>query len=437
MVRKFQMFFAPNILSNILSTFPYDKWKLRIIFSIVLSYATYYVTRLNFSFAIPSLVYEFGFTKTQIGLVLSAFSIVYGLGKFFSGIASDITSAKKIIMTGLLGTALINLIVPSITTIWFLAIIWGINGCFQAMGWPPCVRLINNWFHKNEIGTVWGLCNSAHAIGSSFIGIIAGILLSTFNWKALFYLPAAIAFIVLLNLTNHLDEYPNHKNRIQGKNNNKNLHANNAKSLSYGNIIFEKLLKSSIVWSMALGTMFLYVIRVGLLNWLPTFLIEHNHNMNSVGWQFSTLEFLGIFGGIAAGYISDKVGYIHRSKVAMTLIFGLIICIGAFIILPQDCLLLKNAAIMLFGFFIYGPQVLAGIIANDYASKSIAAAVTGFIGTFGYIGATFAGIGLGIIADKFGWSGLFITLFISSIACFLCFLTANHHSSKTKSTEEL
>ncbi len=422
------MIFIANPLTNLFHTIHvYDKWKLRIILSIIISYATYYVARLNFSFAIPSLIHEFGFTKTEIGFVLSSFSIVYGLGKFFSGIVSDITSAKKTILAGLLGTALINLIVPHITAIYLLALMWGINGCFQSMGWPPCVRLINNWFSKDEIGTVWGVCNSAHAIGSSFIGISAGILLSTFGLVSLFYVPSVIAIIVLLTLMSSLNEYPNHSITNNQK---KEAGDNSAHSLSYSNIIFNKLLKNPVTWSMALGTMFLYVIRIGLLNWLPTFLIEQNHKMSSIGWQFSGLEVLGIFGGIFAGYFSDKVGYQHRSKVAMAFMLGLIICVAAFIVLPLNCYLLKSIALILCGFFIYGPQVLAGIIANDYTSKSIAAAVTGFVGTFGYIGATFAGVGLGLITDKLGWSGLFITLFICSLVCFLCFLIANNTIEK-------
>ena len=417
-----------NSLTNLFHTiYSYDKWKLKIILSIIISYATYYITRLNFSFAMPSLIHDLGFTKTELGFVLSSFSIIYGLGKFFSGIVSDITSAKKTILAGLLGTAIVNLIIPHITAIYPLALAWGVNGCFQSMGWPPCVKLINNWFSKKEIGTVWGLCNSAHAIGSSLIALFAGIILSTFGLRSLFYLPSLIAIIVLLTLKSSLNEYPKHlltRNQIKEDNDNP------TPSFSYRNAIFDKLLKNPVTWSMALGTMFLYVIRIGLLNWLPTFLIEQNQNMGSIGWQFSGLEALGIFGGIFAGYFSDKVGYTHRSRVAMVFMLGLIICLAAFLILPFNCYLLKSIALILCGFFVYGPQVLAGIIANDYVSKPIAAAVTGFVGTFGYIGATFAGIGLGFITDRFGWKSLFITLFINSLVCFLCFLIASNTTKK-------
>lgn len=202
-----------------------------------------------------------------------------------------------------------------------------------------------------------------------------------------------------MNLIYHLDEYP--EETMINKTIDGNSITQHVDFTAYSRTILEHLFKNSVAWNMALGTMFLYVIRIGLLNWLPTFLVEQNNNVNSIGWQFSSLEFLGIFGGIVAGYFSDKVGYAHRSKIAMILILGLIICIAAFIFLPLNYSVLKSVAIILCGFFIYGPQVLAGVIANDSAAKSISTTVSGLVRTFGYIGATFSGLGLGIIVDKF------------------------------------
>ena len=45
--------------------------------------------------------------------------------------------------------------------------------------------------------------------------------------------------------------------------------------------------------------------------------------------------------------------------------------------------------------------------------------MTGF---FGYVGATFSGIGLAYITNIFGWFGMYLTCAISSILCIILVL---------------
>ena len=80
-----------------------NKKKYYISLSIILSYSIFYITRLNFSLIPPYLIEQFSFTKTQIGAILSSFSIIYGLGKFVSGYLCDHTSPKWFLVFGLIG----------------------------------------------------------------------------------------------------------------------------------------------------------------------------------------------------------------------------------------------------------------------------------------------------------------------------------------------
>ena len=88
----------------------YNKWRLRILISIIFGYGTYYLCRQNFSMIMPAFMEEFGYSKTQLGWVLTLASIVYGIGKFVNGYISDKSNARYFMVIGLLCSAIITFI---------------------------------------------------------------------------------------------------------------------------------------------------------------------------------------------------------------------------------------------------------------------------------------------------------------------------------------
>jgi OPA family glycerol-3-phosphate transporter-like MFS transporter len=71
-------------------------------------------------------------------------------------------------------------------------------------------------------------------------------------------------------------------------------------------------------------------------------------------------------------------------------------------------------ALVMIGFFIYGPIMMIGLHALELVPKKAAGTAAGFTGFFGYaFGSAIAGTGVGWIADHYGWGGVFVTM----IAC--------------------
>ena len=50
--------------------------------------------------------------------------------------------------------------------LFFLALFWGLNGWFQSMGFPPCARILANWYSVSERGLVWSIWNISHQLGA-------------------------------------------------------------------------------------------------------------------------------------------------------------------------------------------------------------------------------------------------------------------------------
>src|SRR6187549_2786153 len=78
-------------------------------FILGLMYASYYMCRYNFRFATPGMIAEFGFSKTQIADMLSAWSIAYGTGQLVNGLLTDRIGGKAAMLIGGIGTIAVNI----------------------------------------------------------------------------------------------------------------------------------------------------------------------------------------------------------------------------------------------------------------------------------------------------------------------------------------
>jgi sugar phosphate permease len=86
------------------------------------------------------------------------------------------------------------------------------------------------------------------------------------------------------------------------------------------------------------------------------------------------------------------------------------------------------------GFLVYGPQVLVGVAAADFASKRAVGMAVGLTGTFGYIGSAISGVCIGWIADNYGWDGGFIFFIISAMLACVCFALTWNGKAKVLDT---
>ncbi|PTI57718.1 MFS transporter, partial [Staphylococcus succinus] len=146
--------------------------RLQVFLGIFLGYAGYYLLRKNFSLAMPYLIDE-GFSKTGLGVALSAISIAYGISKFVMGTVSDRSNARIFLTLGLILTAIVNLLlgfIPVLTSsIFIMFVMMFLNGWFQGMGWPPSGRVLVHWYSVSERGSKTAIWNVAHNVGGGLM----------------------------------------------------------------------------------------------------------------------------------------------------------------------------------------------------------------------------------------------------------------------------
>ena len=399
----------------------YKRYRWQIFISIFVGYAAYYLVRKNFSLAMPFLIEEYGYSKGELGIALSAVSIAYGLSKFLMGSVSDRSNPRYFLTTGLLISAGIMFIfgfsdwaLQSVSTIFILLFL---NGWAQGMGWPACGRTMVHWFSGNERGRTVSFWNIAHNVGGGLIGPIFILGMSWFNdWQSAFYLPAAVASFVavfvfltlrdtpqslgLPSIEDYREDYP------------KNYDQSHEQELSAKQIFLSYVLNNKLLWYIAVANAFVYLIRYGVLDWAPTYLSEaKDFSINKSSWAYFLYEWAGIPGTLLCGYISDKWFKGRRAPAAILYMVLVLIAVLIYWLNPAGNPAVDIAALMAIGFLIYGPVMLIGLFALELVPKKAAGTAAGLTGLFGYLGgAVIANIALGYTVDHFGWDGGFVLL---------------------------
>jgi len=121
------------------------------------------------------------------------------------------------------------------------------------------------------------------------------------------------------------------------------------------------------------------------------------------------LELGGLAGGLFSAYLSDKLNG-HRIWVVAGYCACLAAAIAGFYLAPSGNAFLISCSVALCGFFIYGPQVLVGLIGAELSHPRAVATSNGLLGWISYTGAACAGEPLAFVVKAFGWGWFYSIL---------------------------
>ena len=189
------------------------------------------------------------------------------------------------------------------------------------------------------------------------------------------------------------------------------------KGVEYKAFLMKHVFRNPLIWILGAANFFVYVVRFSVLDWGPSLLSQSKGvSMAHAGWLVAMFEIAGILGMLFAGWATDRwlKGRAHRTCVFC--MAGAALFVFLFWRLPSDApIWLLFATLCAAGFCIYGPQALIGIAAANQATKKAAATANGLTGLFGYASTLVSGVGLGFVAQHYGWNWAYAGILAMSL----------------------
>lgn len=415
------------------STSDLRHWQVRIFSVVWITYFAYYLCRYNMPMVSRDISDAFLWDKSQIGTVFSSLLLMYAVGQFVNGQLADRFGGRFIASLGVLGSVSMNIAVflvtllvspqtanPRTILLW-VAVFWGANGFFQAMGWTPMVRIMAHWFSSENRGKVMGIMGTCYQFGAAFSWFLAFFIVTYYvqrmggDWRAAFWVPAGLFAIVGLVFFVYIRDSPEDVGlpAVEAGDYSEVGFAEKSQRTILQNII--RTLKNPYIWIVALAFFLLDLNRYGFINWLPQFLADSGESVGVGGFGFKEVmkriihPLAGSAGAIIAGWATDRFFKGRRAPVIALLLTSLGISSIIFPYLDPSNTGLVIFMIAAIGFCTYGPHILmVGHAAQDFGKKSGAAGAAGFIDGMGYIGASLAGWGAGVMIMRHGYQLTFV-----------------------------
>ncbi|XP_036024256.1 glucose-6-phosphate exchanger SLC37A1 isoform X2 [Onychomys torridus] len=384
-----------------------------------------------------------------LGALDYSFLCAYAIGMYLSGIIGERLPIRYYLTFGMLASGAFTALFGvgyfyNIHSLGFYVMTQIINGLVQTTGWPSVVTCLSNWFGKGRRGLIMGIWNSHTSVGNILGSLIAGYWVST-CWGLSFIVPgaivAAMGIVCFLFLIEHpkdikcsstLPTDPELQCLLlsDGKS---PLHPSHIVVLpgdsrsSMAAISFTGALRIPGVIEFSLCLLFAKLVSYTFLFWLPLYITSVDHLDAKKAGELSTLfDVGGIFGGILAGVISDRLE--KRASTCALMLLLAAPTLYVFSSVSKMGLEATIAMLLLSGALVSGPYALitTAVSADLGTHKSLKgnshalSTVTAIIDGTGSVGAALGPLLAGLISPS-GWSNVFYMLMFAD-ACALLFL---------------
>lgn len=360
----------------------------QVFLAITFGYGFYYVCRLSLNVVKKPLVDAGVFDPAQLGIIGSALFFSYAAARLVNGVLVDHAHLKRFMAAGLLGSALIHLVLGSLPGFGVFVVLWALNGWFQAMGAPASIVSIARWFPQRGRGTVYGVWSTSHNIGEAATYLVTGAIVTSFGaaWglraAGIVCVMAALLIGVFLHERPEVQGLPPPEPPAGEAADATATDAARVRELQWA------VARHPVIWLLALASGCFYITRYAIHSWGLFFLQEaKGYTALQAAGIVSANALAGIAGTFCSGIVSDRLFGGNRHVPA--LLFGLLY-IGAtawFVWAPADA---RGDTVAMAVFGVAMGALLAylgGMMAIDLVDRRATGAATGIVGVASYLGA--------------------------------------------------
>ena len=380
-------------------------WQRRIFITCWITYASLYLGRVNLAVALPALQGDFGWAKSQAGLIGSAFFWLYAVGQLVNGFLGDRWSPRTFVAIGLVASAAVNLAFGFSNRLLLMILIWGVNGYVQSTGWGPIIRVLSHWFSSRERGRITALFGPCYTLGHIASWLLAGWLVARVGWRAAFWLPAGLLALSALHWWARVRNAPRDVGLPPANDDRVERSEGGGLRRAWDYILGHPQLQLAALACVALGT-----VKESLTLWMPTYLMEtEGFDITRAAGYAIWLPLAGAVGIAMSGWASHRFFRSEEAPVAMALMAGLALAVAIYRpFVSYVGVLGIPFSLGLIGAMSNGANgLLLTALPMAQSGQDRVSSAAGFLDFASYVGAGLGGTCTGVLADRWGWSAAF------------------------------
>ena len=347
---------------------------------------------------------------------LRAFFWTHALGQLVNGRLGEFAGPTRIIFIGAVGSVAANLLISLQSSLWIMAVVWGINGYFQSMCWTPGIAALARWWPGASRGFASGFATAFSGFGQCGVTLAVAAAFTLFpdmGWQAAFVVPMAFPLVfafVFLALAKDspadcgLPQYQeSDPQRSSAERELKELERTHGVLYPYKYLLYNKMLAIWVFIAFMVG-----LVRFGLVTWVPLYFVQEFGMDISAGLVGSVALPLGMAAGsLSVPSLTDRfcpnnrlVGVIASCCVAVASIAALCLLGPAAV----EHFAFVEVALFFAGFSVYAIEGLLWTFAADVGGRVFTGTASGILNCSVYLGAACQSLFYGALLESVGWS---------------------------------
>ena len=164
-------------------------YRFKVVFLSFLAVFICYIDRVNISVAIIPMQEQFGWSESQVGIILGSFYFGYMITMTVGGYLADKYGGKKVLGYALLIWSLFTIITPlfAYQGLWWLILVRILMGLGEGVTFPSWHSIYARWIPFKERTRAVGFTNSGIAAGTLFGFAVAAVIVANYSWEWVFY----------------------------------------------------------------------------------------------------------------------------------------------------------------------------------------------------------------------------------------------------------
>ncbi|GLS44822.1 MFS transporter [Methylobacterium brachythecii] len=367
-----------------------------------LMYFITYLDRVNVATAGGEIMKELGMSKTEFGLILSAFAYPYAIFQVIGGSIGDKFGARRTLLVCGLIWAMATILTGMIGGLISLFLARVLLGFGEGATFPTATRAMQNWTAPGKRGFAQGITHAFARLGNAVAPPIVAFLIYHVGWRYCFVILGFASFVwVAIWYIYFRDNPADHKSITQAELD--VLPAPRAPGASQSVpwwALTKRIAPVTITYFCYGWTLWLF------LGWIPSFFKEsYGLDLKNSALFASGVFFAGVVGDTLGGVLSDgilkKTGSIKLARLSI-IVVGFLGAAASLtgVFYTKD---LTYVALLLSSGFFFAELVIGPIwsVPMDIAPK-YAGTASGLMNTGSAVAAIVSPIVFGFVVDKTG-----------------------------------